>query len=144
MTAGSQSFRVLYDGQCPICVRQARSITRLDRGRGQVVVQDVTSADFDPGAFGLTIERAMGGIHGVFPDGRVVRGMDVLREVYRRVGRGWMLAPTGWPLVRPLFDRFYDWFARNRMWLSAPWRGSACETDRCGLDHSSSGATSRP
>jgi predicted DCC family thiol-disulfide oxidoreductase YuxK len=46
--------------------------------------------------------------------------------------------------VRPLFDRFYDWFARNRMWLSRPWRGAACETDRCGLDRPKPPAISGP
>jgi len=34
-------------------------------------------------------------IHGVFPDGRMVRKVEVFRQAYRAVGLGWLLAPTG-------------------------------------------------
>ena len=30
-------------------------------------------------------------------------GMAVFRLAYRAVGLGWLVAPTGWPLLRPLF-----------------------------------------
>lgn len=123
-------FRVLIDGECPICKRQGAAMLRLDRGRGRITIEDITAPGFDPGRYGLTLEQVMSGIHGIFPDGRVVIAMQVLREVYRRIGRGWMLAPTGWPVLRPVFDRFYRWFARNRGRFAPPWR-ARCESDLC-------------
>jgi hypothetical protein len=46
----------------------------------------------------------MGVMHGVFPDGRIVRKVEAFRQAYRAVGLGWLLAPTGWPLLRQVFD----------------------------------------
>lgn len=74
------------------------------------------------------MERAMARIHGVTGSGRVVEGMDVFRQAYRAVGWGWLLAPTGWPLLRPAFDALYRWFARNRLRLTGR---AACTTNRC-------------
>jgi len=77
----------------------------------------------NPAEYGLTYEQAMEQIHGVLPSGAVVRGMEVFRRAYAAVGWGWLLAPTAWPLLRPLFDRGYQWFARNRLRLTGRWCG---------------------
>lgn len=86
----------------------------MDRGRGLVVIVDAADERFDPAPFGLTRDQALTSIHAALPDGRVVAGMEAMREAYRALGRGWMLAPTAWPLLRPAFDRAYACFARNR------------------------------
>jgi len=53
----------------------------------------------------------------------------VFRRAYAAVGFGWLVAPTRWPLVRPLADAAYRWFARNRLRLTG--RGEVCSADRC-------------
>jgi predicted DCC family thiol-disulfide oxidoreductase YuxK len=111
-------IKVLYDGACPLCRREADLWRRLDRGRGRIALEDVGSPDFDATKYGLTYEQAMGQIHGILPSGAVVRGMEVFRRAYAAVGCGWLLAATSWPLLRPLFDRGYRWFARNRLRLT--------------------------
>ena len=89
---------------------------------------DIAAPGFDPGVYGLDPERAMARIHGVLPDGRVVEGMEVFRRAYAAVGLGWLLAPSGWPGLRRLFDAAYRWFARNRLRLTG--RPEACD-ERC-------------
>jgi predicted DCC family thiol-disulfide oxidoreductase YuxK len=56
----------------------------------------------------------------------------VFREAYAAVGLGWLVAPTGWPILRPLFDVGYRWFARNRVRLGRIF-GRRCEDGRCAI-----------
>jgi predicted DCC family thiol-disulfide oxidoreductase YuxK len=121
--------KVLYDGQCPVCCREASLLRRLDGGRGRLWLEDITSPQFDPGRYGLGREQVMEQIHGVLPSGRVLKGLEVFREAYDAVGLGWLLAPTNWPILRPLCDAAYAWFARNRSWLTDPFR--TCESGHC-------------
>ena len=108
-------IKVLVDGACPLCRREARIWRKLDRGREAIVLEDISAPGFDPTVYGLTREQVMAEIHGVLSSGETIRGMDVFRAAYAAVGWGWLVAPTGWPLLKPLFDVGYRWFARNRL-----------------------------
>lgn len=121
---------MLYDGECPLCLREVNGLRRLARGRGRVDFEDISEPGFDPGRYGLDAGRVMARIHGVLPDGRVIEGVEVFRRVYAATGFGWLLAPTAWPGLRRIADAGYRWFARNRLRLTG--RGDAvCESDRC-------------
>ena len=124
-------FTLLYDGECPLCSREVRMLERLDR-RGRLRFEDIAAPDFDAARYGATHESLMARIHGVLPDGRLVRDVEVFRLAYAAVGLGWLLAPSRWPLLRPLFDGAYAIFARNRL----RWTGrdaAACADGRCAL-----------
>lgn len=123
------SIRVLVDGACPLCRTEGNLLRRLDRGRGRLVIEDITAGDFDPDRVGRSMDELMGAIHGVAPDGTIVTGMEVFRRAYAAVGLGWLLAPTDWPGLRPLFDRAYRWFARNRLRLTG--RSETCDGGSC-------------
>lgn len=127
--ADAWPIRLLYDGDCPLCSREARFLARRDGGRGRIRFEDIADPGFDPGRYGLDRERVMARIHGVLPDGRVVEGLEVFRRAYAAVGLGWLLAPTRWPGVRRLADAAYRVFARNRL----RWTGRAdrCEDHAC-------------
>lgn len=36
----------------------------------------------------------MAEIHGVYPDGQLIKGIGVFRETYKAVGLGWLMAPN--------------------------------------------------
>ena len=57
-------------------------------------------------------------IHAILPDGTVINRMDVIRAAYKEVGLGWISAPTGWPILRPLFDALYGVVAKYRLSIS--------------------------
>ena len=124
-------FKLLYDGQCPFCLLEVRWLRAWNRN-GRLVFEDITAPDFDPSRYGLTGEDVMGVIHGVFPDGRVVRKVEVFRQAYRAVGLGWLLAPTDWPVFRWFFDFLYEWFARNRVSLGRLF-GRSCDAGTCNV-----------
>jgi predicted DCC family thiol-disulfide oxidoreductase YuxK len=69
-------------------------------------------------------------MHGVRPDGSVLKGVDVFAELYDAVGWSWLAKPLRWRLTRPLAKAGYRVFAAIRPRLSR-FRADACETDRC-------------
>lgn len=124
-----ERFMILIDGECPLCKQEGNFLRWLDGRRGRLSVEDITQAHFDPGRYGKTMEELMGQIHGVTAQGEVITGMAVFRRAYAAVGWGWLLAPTNWPILRPIFDRAYRWFARNRLRLTG--RSKSCDSGRC-------------
>lgn len=130
----TKPLTILIDGLCPLCRREGAMMMRMDKGRGRLALVDIAAPGFDPGVYGRSMDEVMGSIHAVLPDGRVIAGMGVFRAAYAVLGWGWLLAPTGWPLLRPLFDRFYAWFARNRMKFTFRSAEAACEGGRCKID----------
>lgn len=122
-------LKLLYDGQCSICRRAIERLKRQDRAN-RLVLEDISDPAFDPGRYGLTQEQVRTAMHAVLPDGRVLRAMDAVRAAYAAVGRGWLLAPTAWPAIRWLADRFYSFFARHRMTFRR-----RCRSDSCSIDH---------
>ena len=107
-------FKLLYDGECPLCRREAQFLQRRDR-HGRLAFEDIPAPGFNPKLYNTTEDDLMGSMHGVFRDGRRVKKVTVFREADRAIGLGWLLAPAGWPGLRWLADRSYEWFARNRI-----------------------------
>jgi predicted DCC family thiol-disulfide oxidoreductase YuxK len=104
-------------------------LKRRDRS-GNLELEDISSLGFEPARYGLTREEVTRVLHGVRTDGVVVQGMEAVREAYRAVGLGWVVAPTRWPGLRRLSDVLYGWFARNRVALGRLLEPS-CSDGRC-------------
>ena len=69
-------FKLLYDGECPLCLQEVRMLQRWNR-QGSLAFEDISSPEVDLAKYGTTREELRGVIHGVFPDGRVVRKVEV-------------------------------------------------------------------
>ena len=127
LTAASPKFTILVDGACPLCRHESRYMAKLDRGRGLLKIVDIAAAGFDPSTYCRTMEQLMGSIHGVKATGEIISGVEVFREAYGAVGRGWMLSWTAWPLLKPFADRMYIFFCKVR--LKLPGRHDIACTD---------------
>ncbi|MDA0837227.1 MAG: DUF393 domain-containing protein [Planctomycetota bacterium] len=129
----SDTLRILYDGDCPFCKREAAWLQRLDKKK-KLEFKDIARPDFNPSDYGLTHERVQTSIHGILPDGSMIHGVAVFRSAYKAIGLGWLLAPTGWPGLRKVSDAAYTFFAKNRIRLgnlfSGGCRGGTCEIKR--------------
>ena len=69
----SWQIRMLYDGDCPLCMREVNFLQDRDGGSGKIDFVDVASPDYTPERnAGLTFEQAMGEIHAILPDGSIV------------------------------------------------------------------------
>ena len=50
---------MLYDGDCPLCMREVNMLRRRDDGVGKVEFVDIASPDYDPAAnAGISFEQA--------------------------------------------------------------------------------------
>ena len=122
-------FEVFYDGDCPLCLKEIRMLQWLDRKRHKIRFTDIAAADFDAVATtGLTYDQLMAEIYGRMPDGSLVTGMEVFRQLYGAVGLGLLFAPTAWGPLRPMFDNIYSYFARNRLRLTGRCNDEGCAT----------------
>ena len=120
-------FEVFFDGDCPLCLKEINLLKYLDRKNGHIRFTDIAAPGFDPVAeTGLTMDTLMAEIYGRLPDGELVTGMEVFRQLWGAVGLGFLFAPTNWPLLRPIFDRIYSGFAKNRLRLTG-----RCSTSEC-------------
>jgi predicted DCC family thiol-disulfide oxidoreductase YuxK len=109
-------IKLLYDGDCPLCMREVNFLQKKDAGRGLVKFVDIADENYDPAEHaGIDFETAMGRIHAVMADGTVVKNVEVFRRIYGILGIGWLYAPTKWPLIGPIVDKLYDIWADWRL-----------------------------
>ncbi len=141
------SLTLLYDGGCPLCLREVtflrRRDARLHPGSPRLAFVDIDDVAYDPAAHaGISYREAMGRIHAVAADGAVLRDVEVFRRAYALVGLGWLYAPTRWPVLRPLVERLYDLWAGARLRLTRrPDLEALCELR---LERCAGGACQRP
>lgn len=108
---------ILYDGNCPLCVRKKEILLQRDKQKRLHFI-DIRSPSFSPKKYSRTPEILEQQIHAILPDGTLAARMEAIRAAYRAIGLGWLIAPTGWPVLRPMFDHLYTFIARHRMKLS--------------------------
>lgn len=124
-------FTLLYDSECPFCKLEVEWLQKRD-GKGRLGAIDIAAAGFDAEQFGLTKERVHARLHGVQADGTVIEGMAAIRAAWRAAGLGWVMAPTGWPVLRWFADLGYVVFARYRVPLGRLF-GRKCDDGKCSV-----------
>lgn len=108
---------LLYDRRCAVCRLEMDELQARDSD-SKLRFVDISQDGFDAAVWGATLAELNAVIHARDAQGCTHRGVSALRLAYVAVGRGWVLAPTGWPVLRPLSDAFYAWFARHRYGIS--------------------------
>lgn len=126
-------YTVIYDGHCKVCGRMVKLLTKWDRNHILEIIPSQAT-----------------GVHARFPwipshaytesvqvirnrDGKTWQAAAALEELLEVMPKGWLIS---WlfkiPLVRPIVDRFYRWFARNRYRMGC---GDHCAVRPAHLDY---------
>ncbi len=112
-------IKLLYDGQCPLCVREVNFLTKKDRGRGIVCFVDIADLNYSPqDNAGIDFATAMGRIHAILPDGTVIKNVEVFQRVYEELGMGWIYAITKLPILGAIANWLYGIWADWRLKLT--------------------------
>ncbi|MEL4896651.1 thiol-disulfide oxidoreductase DCC family protein [Crocosphaera sp. Alani8] len=118
----SQSFwkvKLLYDGDCPLCMREVRFLQKKDKKRGLVNLVDIADNNYNPDQHcGVDYETAMGRIHAILPDGTILTDIEAFRYVYEVLGMGWVYAVTKIPVVGKVANWVYGIWAKFRLSLT--------------------------
>ncbi|MGV2830316.1 thiol-disulfide oxidoreductase DCC family protein [Myxosarcina sp. GI1(2024)] len=139
------NIKLLYDGECPLCMREVSFLRQRDAGRGIVKFVDIAAPEYDLEANGgVDFATAMGRIHAVFPDGTVIRDVEVFRRVYEELGMGWVYAATKLPIIGTIAYWLYGIWANWRLQLTGRpdlstiiarrQQQQQCQSGRCCLD----------
>jgi predicted DCC family thiol-disulfide oxidoreductase YuxK len=126
-------YTVIYDGDCKVCGKMVRMLTKWDRNHELEIVPSQS-----PGVrerFPWIPARAY--VESVqvvrTRDGKTWQGAAALEELLKILPKGRLVS---WlfkiPLVRPLVDLFYRWFARNRYRFGC---GEHCAVHPANLDY---------
>jgi predicted DCC family thiol-disulfide oxidoreductase YuxK len=131
---------LLYDGKCPLCLREVNFLRQKDAGRGIISFVDIADDNYLPEEHSnIDFATAMGRIHAVLPDGTTIKNVAVFRRVYEELGMGWVYAITRLPLVSSISDRLYGIWADWRLTLTGrpnlatiiEQRQLECDSSRC-------------
>jgi predicted DCC family thiol-disulfide oxidoreductase YuxK len=125
-TVGSPSrpYTIVYDGACKVCQGLVRRLVKWDK---HAVFEIIPSQGAGVHArFPWIPDRAFAeSVQLVRRDGKTWQGAAALEAIIDQLPKGKLIT---WvfsiPFVRPLAERFYRWFARNRYRLGC---GEHCQ-----------------
>lgn len=110
---------MLYDGDCPLCMREVNMLRERNKSYGAIKFVDISSKDYSPDDNqGLDYETSMGRIHAVLSDGTVVTDVEAFRKLYEEVGLGWVYAVTKYEPVASMANAVYGLWAKYRMQIT--------------------------
>lgn len=130
--AAPWKLKLLFDGDCPFCKREIAWMAKRNKN-GCLAFEDIASPNFDPACYGLTQAEAMGVIHGVLDDGRIIKKVEVFMEAYRLIGLGWLVAPLSWPVIHSIANIAYEIFARYRIPFGNFLGARSCSNNSCSI-----------
>ena len=129
----SRRYTVIYDGNCKVCRRSVKLLTKWDRNHELEIIASQTPGVRErfpwipPRAYieSMQVIRTS--------DGKTWQAAAALEELVNVLPKGRLIS---WlfkiPFVRPIVDRFYRWFARNRYRLGC---GDHCAVRNADLDY---------
>jgi predicted DCC family thiol-disulfide oxidoreductase YuxK len=125
-------YTVIYDGHCKVCGRMVKMLTRWDRNHELEIIPSQAPGIRErfpwipPRAYveSMQVVRTR--------DGKTWQAASALEELLKILPKGRLIS---WlfkiPLVRPIVDLFYRWFARNRHRFGC---GEHCQVREADLD----------
>lgn len=121
-------IEVFFDGDCPLCLKEIQMLQRMDR-KERIRFTDIAAPDFQASSVGLSWETLMDRIHGRLPDGTLIEGVEVFRQLYGAVGFGPLVTLTRLRGISALLDLGYRTFAKNRLKLTGRCTNDVCDVN---------------
>ena len=112
-----EKLTLFYDGACPLC--QAEILFLSGRNQANLLdFVDINSAQFDPQRVGVSCEAALAAMYGQFASGKLIQGVTVFPEAYRRANLPCLAWIFSRKPLQPFLKLAYLFFAKNRHAIS--------------------------
>lgn len=123
-------IEVFYDGDCPLCSKEINFLRRLDSDN-KIQFTDIADPYFNLSIINKTMNELMDHIHGRLPDGSIIEGVEVFRQLYGAVGFGPLVAVSRLPGISHILDLCYHIFAKNRLkWTGRCHPDGTCKVNK--------------
>jgi predicted DCC family thiol-disulfide oxidoreductase YuxK len=113
-------IRIFYDGACVVCATEIEHYLRRDRD-GRLVAMDISSPDFDPDEYQISLADFMYELHVIDRSGTIYRGVEAfwaIRQAFpASTVYGILGAIVTAPVLNPIARLLYQGFARIRPYL---------------------------
>ena len=108
----------LFDGGCPLCLRETNFLRKKDI-LNQIAFVDINTKDYDQSFFNdISYLEAMSNLHGIMENGDIIKGLDVLSYSYELIGLGWVYYPLKIKLFSPVLRLVYRYWAKYRLQIT--------------------------
>lgn len=135
MKAPRFPLRVFYDGSCIVCATEIEHYLKKDHD-DKLVAVDISSPDFDPAPYRISLADFMHQLHAIDQDGLIFKGVDSFWAIWQAFPsstiHGLMGRITQLPLVNRLARIGYWLFARVRPYLP---KRHQCDNGTCSIHH---------
>ncbi|KAH0453551.1 hypothetical protein IEQ34_017875 [Dendrobium chrysotoxum] len=133
-------IKMLYDGECPLCMREVNMLRERNQAYGTIKFVDISSDDYLPEENqGLDYKTVMGKIHTIQSDGTIHTNVELkrncifayedirnlingsvqaFRRLYEEVGLGWVYAITKYKPILTIANGIYGIWAAYRLQLT--------------------------
>lgn len=102
---------LFYDGRCPLCAKEIRTLRRLQRGQlifANIHEQNEHSQNLP------SRENLLRRLHLMTSNGEWVTGLHATVRAWGHTGFGWLFKPLLWPAIYPIARRVYEAWADRR------------------------------
>ena len=108
-------FIFLFDGACPLCLRETSFLKKKDV-LNKINFVDINNEQYNPVLFkDISYADAMANLHGILENGKIIKGLDVLAYSYELIGLGWVYYPLKIEFLAPVLRLFYKYWAKYRL-----------------------------
>lgn len=128
-------LRVFYDGSCIVCATEIEHYLKKDHD-DKLVAVDISSPNFDPAPYRISLADFMHQLHAIDQDGLVFKGVDSFWAIWQAFPSSTIYGLMGriiqLPLVNQLARIGYWLFARVRPYLP---KRHQCDNGTCSIHH---------
>jgi|TARA_B110000908_G_C9967409_1_gene319634 predicted DCC family thiol-disulfide oxidoreductase YuxK len=108
----NSTLTIFYDGNCPLCTLEMQKLKHLDT-KALIVLENLHQENFDALFPQINFDKAMKILHAQY-QGQVLLALDVTHRAWTLVGRGALVAPLQFPIIKQLAHAGYLLLAKYR------------------------------
>ncbi len=102
---------LFYDGQCPLCAREIRSLRKLQNGN--LIFADIHQQDGENESV-PNHEQLLRRLHLMAWTGDWITGLHATARAWSHTRFGFLFKPLLWPIIFPIASRIYESWADRR------------------------------